>query len=76
MVIYICRDFPLSTLAKEGNLSHYALGDLGLIPRPNQQISTNVDKMKAITQAVQLRSLRGVLQKSVATQTVSAPKVS
>ncbi|CAG5115506.1 unnamed protein product [Candidula unifasciata] len=67
-------DFPLSPLAKDGSLSHYTLGDLGLIPRPSQQISTNVDKMKAISQAVQLRSLRGVLQKSVATQTVSAPK--
>uniref|UniRef100_A0A0B6ZCN1 Cilia- and flagella-associated protein 157 n=1 Tax=Arion vulgaris TaxID=1028688 RepID=A0A0B6ZCN1_9EUPU len=67
-------ELPLSPMAKDGALPHYALGDLGLIPRPTLHISTNVDKMKHISNAVKLRALRGVLQKSVSTQTVSAPK--
>lgn len=72
-------EVPLSPLAKgglgkSGSLPHYVLGDLGLIPRPTQTITTSVDKMRHITQASKLGSLRGVLHKSVATQTVSAPK--
>jgi len=57
-----------------GSLPHYSLGDLGLIPRPAHAITTSVDKMKVISKNVKLGALRGVLQKSVATQTVSAPK--
>ncbi|GFS18027.1 cilia- and flagella-associated protein 157 [Elysia marginata] len=72
-------EVPLSPLAKggfgkSGSLPHYVLGDLGLIPRPTQNITTSVDKMRHIAQASKLGSLRGVLHKSVATQTVSAPK--
>jgi len=57
-----------------GSLPHYSLGDLGLIPRPQHSIATAQDKMKVISRQSQLGALRGVLQKSVATQTVSAPK--
>ncbi|GFO48575.1 cilia- and flagella-associated protein 157 [Plakobranchus ocellatus] len=66
--------FSKGGMTKSGGLPHYVLGDLGLIPRPTQTITTSVEKMRHITHAAQLGSLRGVLQKSVATQTVSAPK--
>ncbi|CAL1529656.1 unnamed protein product [Lymnaea stagnalis] len=62
-------DFP----DVQGTLPHYQLGDLGLIPRPNQHVPTNMDKMKVISKIAKLGALRGVLSKSVATQTVSAP---
>jgi len=57
-----------------GSLPHYSLGDLGLIPRPTNNITSSVDKMKVISKNSKLGALRGVLSKSVATQTVSAPK--
>ena len=55
---------------------HYKLGDLGLIPRPEEHIPSNQDKVKEISATNQLGALKRVLTKSVAVQTVSAPKVS
>jgi len=65
---------PRTHMPGVGTLPHYSLGDLGLIPRPAQNITTSVDKMKVISKNTKLGALRGVLQKSVACQTVSAPK--
>ncbi|XP_059140078.1 cilia- and flagella-associated protein 157-like isoform X1 [Physella acuta] len=61
------KDFP----EIKGSLPHYSLGDLGLIPRPNQQIPTSLDKIKVSSKQNKLGTLRGVLSKSVATQTSS-----
>ncbi len=58
-----------------GTLPHYQLGDLGLIPRPSQPIPSNFDKMKELSTTTRLGSLKKVLTRSVAVQTVSAPKV-
>lgn len=67
---------PLSAdLSKVGTLPHYQLGDLGLIPRPKQPIPSNFDKMKDLSATTRLGSLKKVLTRSVAIQTVSAPKV-
>lgn len=57
-----------------GTLPHYQLGDLGLIPRPKQAIPTSLDKMRVLSATTRLGGLRKVLCRSVAIQTVSAPK--
>ena len=68
---------PLSPSPRpQGTQPHYQLGDLGLIPRPAQNILSSVDKMKESATASRLGGLKKVLTKSVATQTISAPKVS
>ena len=72
---FLFRQPPRTHMPGVGTLPHYSLGDLGLIPRPAQNITTSVDKMKVISKNTKLGALRGVLQKSVACQTVSAPKV-
>ncbi|XP_061169615.1 cilia- and flagella-associated protein 157-like [Saccostrea echinata] len=66
---------PMSPVARSGGtLPHYQLGDLGLIPRPKNHIPTSVDKMRVLSATTRLGGLRKVLTKSVAVQTVSAPK--
>lgn len=55
-------------------LGRYQLGDLGLIPRPEQHIPTNLDKVRQI-ETTRLGALKRVVNKSVATQTVSTAKV-
>ncbi|XP_048774461.2 cilia- and flagella-associated protein 157-like [Ostrea edulis] len=66
---------PMSPVAKSGGTHpHYQLGDLGLIPRPKNHIPTSVDKMRVLSATTRLGGLRKVLTKSVAVQTVSAPK--
>lgn len=66
----------MSPVARSGGtLPHYQLGDLGLIPRPKNHIPTSVDKMRVLSATTRLGGLRKVLTKSVAVQTVSAPKV-
>lgn len=65
---------PVPKIQGSGSLPHYSLGDLGLIPRPTNNITSSVDKMKVISKNAKLGALRGVLSKSVSTQTVSAPK--
>ena len=68
---------PLSPSPRpQGTQPHYQLGDLGLIPRPAQNIPSSVEKMKESATASGLGGLKKVLTKSVATQTISAPKVS
>ncbi|KAF6038407.1 C9orf117 [Bugula neritina] len=53
---------------------HYKLGDLGLVPRPTQNIPTSIDRTKGLSETTRLGSLKRVLTKSVGIQTVSAPK--
>ncbi|KAJ8300128.1 hypothetical protein KUTeg_021647 [Tegillarca granosa] len=69
-------EMPMSPIArsKDGTLPHYQLGDLGLIPRPKQQIPTSLDKMRALSATTRLGGLRKVLTRSIGIQTVSAPK--
>lgn len=75
-------DMPNSSLspgpvrASGGTLPHYQLGDLGLIPRPVHHIPTNMEQMKELSATTRLGNLKKVLTRSVAVQTVSAPKVS
>jgi len=57
-----------------GTLPHYQLGDLGLIPRPAHHIPTHLEQMKELSATTRLGNLKKVLTKSVAVQTVSAPK--
>jgi len=64
----------LPVLDGGGVLPHYQLGDLGLIPRPAQHIPTNLEQMQELSATTRLGSLKKVLTKSVAIQTVSAPK--
>jgi len=65
-------DLPI--VSGPGTLPHYQLGDLGLIPRPKQPIPTSMDKMRVLSATTRLGGLRKVLCRSVAIQTVSAPK--
>lgn len=65
---------PLASLPGSTTAPHYQLGDLGLIPRPAQQIPTSLDKMKELSVTTRLGTLKKVLTRSVAVQTVSAPK--
>ena len=58
-----------------GTLPHYQLGDLGLIPRPKQHIPTSFEQMRVLSATTRLGNLKKVLTRSVAVQTVSAPKV-
>jgi len=72
-------EVPLSPLRRTTGggptqVSHYQLGDLGLIPRPKQTIPTNFEKMKELSATTRLGGLKKVLTKSVQTQTISAPK--
>lgn len=68
----------MSPIAKApyGTLPHYQLGDLGLIPRPQNAIPSHTDKMRVLSDTTRLGGLRKVLTRSVGIQTVSAPKVS
>ena len=78
--VLIFSEMPPSPLSPsprpQGTQPHYQLGDLGLIPRPAQNIPSSVEKMKESATASRLGGLKKVLTKSVATQTISAPKVS
>ncbi|XP_064648997.1 cilia- and flagella-associated protein 157-like [Lineus longissimus] len=69
---------PLSPIVRKsgGTLPHYQLGDLGLIPRPEQHIPTSYDKMRELSATTRIGAggLKRVPMKSVAIQTVSAPK--
>ncbi|XP_074654771.1 cilia- and flagella-associated protein 157-like [Tubulanus polymorphus] len=67
---------PLSPICRtpRGTEPHYQLGDLGLIPRPNDRIPTSIDKVQKSVAGQHLGSLKRVLTKSVAIQTVSSPK--
>ncbi|XP_076436256.1 cilia- and flagella-associated protein 157-like [Babylonia areolata] len=67
-------DLPMSPMAKGGTLPHYSLGDLGLIPRPKQNIPTFLERTQTLSATTRLGGLRKVLTRSVASQTVSAPK--
>lgn len=68
-------DMPLSPVGKGATLPHYSLGDLGLIPRPKHNIPTFLERTQALSATTRLGGLRKVLTRSVAVQTVSAPKV-
>jgi len=52
----------------------YQLGDVGLVPRPGQHITSNTEKMKSMEDD-QAKTLRRVANKSISTQTASATKV-
>lgn len=67
---------PMSPVALQpgGTLPHYQLGDLGLIPRPKQHIPTSFEQMRVLSATTRLGNLKKVLTRSVAIQTVSAPK--
>lgn len=54
---------------------HYELGDLGLVPRGDEYLMTNTDKMNFIQPQKELRALKKVTRKSVSTQTIDATKV-
>lgn len=71
----ISPDSQMTMTSGPGTLPHYQLGDLGLIPRPQNQIPTHTDKMKGLSVTTRLGALRKVLTRSVGVQTVSAPKV-
>ena len=68
----------MSPIAKipGGTLPHYQLGDLGLIPRPEQRIPSHVEQMKELSTTTRLGTLKKVLTHSTGTQTVSTQKVS
>ena len=68
---------PLSPITRqaEGTDYHYRPGDFGLIPRPQQHIQTNIEKMHELSQTSRLGSLKKVLTRSISTQTISTPKV-
>ncbi|VDI83783.1 cilia- and flagella-associated protein 157-like isoform X1 [Mytilus edulis] len=70
------RQLPMSPVALHpgGTLPHYQLGDLGLIPRPKQHIPTSFEQMRVLSATTRLGNLKKVLTRSVAIQTVSAPK--
>ncbi|KAK7504495.1 hypothetical protein BaRGS_00004361 [Batillaria attramentaria] len=67
-------DMQMSPLAKGSTLPHYSLGDLGLIPRPKHNIPTFLEATQNLSATTRLGGLRKVLTRSVAVQTVSAPK--
>lgn len=67
-------DLPMSALSKGSTLPHYSLGDLGLIPRPKQNIPTFLETTQNLSATTRLGGLRKVLTRSVGVQTVSAPK--
>jgi hypothetical protein len=54
---------------------HYDIGDLGLVPN-NEQILTNIQKMKIIHPQKELGLLTRVTRKSIGTQTIDETKVS
>ena len=60
----------------EGTEFHYKPGDFGLIPRPEQRIQTNIEKMHELSQTTRLGTLKKVLTRSIGVQTISSPKVS
>lgn len=67
-------EMPMSPMNKGGTLPHYSLGDLGLIPRPKQNIPKFLERTQTLSATTRLGGLRKVLTRSVAVQTVSAPK--
>jgi len=60
---------------KGASVAHYQLGDLGIIPKPDQYIPTYFEKMRDATAVQQLGSLKKVLTRSVGVQTISTQKV-
>ncbi|XP_059140090.1 cilia- and flagella-associated protein 157-like [Physella acuta] len=59
--------------AREKKDGRYILGDLGLTPRADQILATPRQKMKNTAKLSELAPLRGVLCKSLGTQTANAP---
>ena len=68
---------PMSPITRqaEGTDFHYKPGDVGLIPRPEQRIQTNIEKMHELSQTTRLGTLKKVLTRSIGVQTISSPKV-
>ena len=67
-------DLP-TPLMKGPSVAHYQLGDLGIVPKPDQYIPTYFEKMRDATAVQQLGSLKKVLTRSVGVQTISTQKV-
>ena len=67
----------MSPLAKKfaSETAHYKLGDFGIVPRPEVHMQSNREMMRDVAHAKTLGTLKKVLTRSVAVQTVSAPKV-
>jgi hypothetical protein len=50
-------------------------GDIGIVPRENEKILTNFEKMKTLNPQRELNNLQKVIKKSVSTQTIDFVKV-
>ena len=55
--------------------AHYELGDLGIVPRKNDRIMTNLEKKNKLKPTKELASLQKLTRKTVATQTIDYTKV-
>ena len=63
-------------MGKSGNYKpHYQLGDLGVVPKQNEHLLTNVEKSKMTVQK-ELRNLQKLTKRTIGTQTIDFTKVS
>lgn len=56
--------------------AHYALGDLGIVPRASAHIPNNLEKMTVLYPKKELASLKKVTKKTISTQTIDFTKSS
>ncbi|CAF0843075.1 unnamed protein product [Brachionus calyciflorus] len=68
--------FAPSDFSENSFAPHYKIGDLGIVPRENDHIFTNYEKMKFIYPRKELNNLQKLIKKSVSTQTVDFTKAS
>ncbi len=67
---------PISEVGKSGSFNpHYELGDLGIVPRKNEQILSNYEKIKLGHPQKELDSLKKLTRKTVGTQTIDFTRV-
>lgn len=68
---------PLGELGKAGNYRpHYELGDLGIVPKQNEHLLTNTEKIKLNNSRREINNVQKVTKRTVATQTIDFTRAS
>ena len=66
----------MSELGMEGKFNpHYKMGDLGIVPRKEEHLLTNYEKLKLKNPQKELGNIQKLIRKTVATQTIDFTRV-
>ncbi len=76
-MLVLFSQIPLSEIGKAGNYrAHYELGDLGLVPKQNEHLLSNLEKSKLNSSMKERDQVQKVTKRTVATQTIDFTRVS